>query len=296
MLDSAEVVSNCDVRAADPHEGAGYENPHTTSGVHLTRLARFGLSSFLVHEAGYLPDGLRWHFPGVLSPFWRLYYNHDPGSHVVFARRAMPLRPDAVMVIPEGVLFDCVGEPGTSHLWLHFSPLHHLGPALDRPLETQLAPPLRAAVDEVVAAHRAPDDDPLRLQRLYHTASALLHATLARLPVRLHHDYPERLQDVIGLIESAPQSDLGNPALARRCGLAPDGFIRWFKQHTGVTPAAFVARSRVRQAAQRLVLGDDSVDEIAAACGFADRFHFTRVFRKQMGCGPAEFRRRHVRV
>jgi AraC-like DNA-binding protein len=200
------------------------------------------------------------------------------------------------MVIPESVPFDCVGDVGTSHLWLHFSPLHHLGPSLDRPLETPLVPALGTAIAEVVAAHRAPAADPLRLQRLYHAASALLHATLARLPVRLHHDYPERLQEVIGLIESAPGADLGNPELARRCGMAPDTFIRWFKQHTGSTPAAFVARSRVRQAAQRLVLSERSVDEIAADAGFADRFHFTRVFRKHMGCGPAQFRKRHVGV
>src|SRR5262245_10373683 len=66
----------------DDVPGEGYRSPHTSHGVHLTPLARLGLSAFLVHETGYLPRGLRWRFPRVRSPFWRLYYNHDPGSHV----------------------------------------------------------------------------------------------------------------------------------------------------------------------------------------------------------------------
>jgi transcriptional regulator GlxA family with amidase domain len=33
-----------------------------------------------------------------------------------------------------------------------------------------------------------------------------------------------------------------------------------------------------------------SVDEIAAAAGFCDRFHFSRIFKKQLGVGPARYR------
>jgi transcriptional regulator GlxA family with amidase domain len=39
--------------------------------------------------------------------------------------------------------------------------------------------------------------------------------------------------------------------------------------------------------------GKLSIDEIAGKCGFADRYHFSKSFRKYFGLPPAEFRMRH---
>jgi AraC-like DNA-binding protein len=38
-----------------------------------------------------------------------------------------------------------------------------------------------------------------------------------------------------------------------------------------------------------------SIEQIAANCGFPNRFYFSRVFRQRMSCGPAENRWRQVR-
>ena len=101
-----------------------HQDPYTRHGVHVSPFARSGLSAFAIHECGYLPDGVHarvesgrrrvdWHFPGVRSPYWRLYYNHDRGSFVRFLQREISLGPDRVVIIPEDVLFDCVGEAGS---------------------------------------------------------------------------------------------------------------------------------------------------------------------------------------
>lgn len=276
--------------------GEGYRSPHTSHGVHLSGLARAGAASVVVHEAGYLPRGLRWHFPGVRSPFWRLYYNHDPGSEVRSGGRAFPIGPGRPLIVPEDVLFDCVGEAGTSHLWLHFAVVGSgLARAFSGPTYVPFGRAVDAAMEALVGAHGKPEGA-LRTQRLYHAAASLLHACFAALEVPLSQTAPERLDEVLAQIENASASDLSNPVLAARAGMSVETFIRWFKQHTGLTPAVFVARSRVRRAAQLLVLTDRSIDEIAGDTGFADRFHFTRVFRKQMGSAPAEFRKRHVGV
>jgi transcriptional regulator GlxA family with amidase domain len=184
---------------------------------------------------------------------------------------------------------------GTSHLWLHFAPVESTAPPLAEPQVVPVDRTLRAAVADVVGAHRAPAGD-AKAQRLYHAAAVLLHATFARLTVPLARPYPERLEAVLAFIEGAPAADLSVPVLARRAGMSVAHFARWFREHTGATPADHVARSRVRRVRQRLVLTDESIDQIAADAGFANRFHMSRVFKKLVGCGPAEFRRRHVRV
>jgi AraC-like DNA-binding protein len=36
---------------------------------------------------------------------------------------------------------------------------------------------------------------------------------------------------------------------------------------------------------------NDSIEQIAEACGFCDRNYFSTVFRKKLGIPPAEFRK-----
>jgi AraC-like DNA-binding protein len=42
-------------------------------------------------------------------------------------------------------------------------------------------------------------------------------------------------------------------------------------------------------------LTDRSIDQIAADCGFPNRYYFTRVFRSHHECGPAAYRQRQIR-
>jgi AraC-like DNA-binding protein len=282
-----------------------HEDPYTSLGVHLSPFARAGVSSFVIHECGYLPDGMHtrvqdgrrrvdWNFPGVRSPYWRLYYNHDVGSFVRFSQRLIALDPGHVVIIPEDVLFDCVGEAGASHLWLHFSPSRHSPPPFAQPMALAMTDGLSAAVADLVAAHLAPRSETAQ-QRLYHSAAALLHASFARLPIALSRDYPERLAVVLAHIDGNPGADLANPCLARLAGMSVEAFIRWFKRYTLTTPAAYVTRSRLRAAARLLVVSEQSIDEIAAQLGFPNRYYLSRVFAAHMGTGPATFRRRHAR-
>jgi AraC-like DNA-binding protein len=272
-----------------------HQDPHTTVGVHLTRFALQGQGPFLIHECGYLPDGIPWNFPGVRSPYWRLYYNHDAGSVVRSGGRVFPLTPDRVVVIPEDVLFDCVGEKGTSHLWMHFAPVGTAAPPLRDVHVVPLRPTIRTLLAALVAVHRAAPTEQTP-QRLYHAAAAVLHASFAQLDAPLLRPHPERLEDILSFVQTALASPLSVPVLARRAGMSVAHFSRWFKEQTGSTPADHILRSRIRRVRQLLVLSDESIDQIAEDTGFTNRFHMSRVFKKLAGCGPATFRRRHVRA
>jgi transcriptional regulator GlxA family with amidase domain len=102
---------------------------------------------------------------------------------------------------------------------------------------------------------------------------------------------PPRLGKVFSWIEHALGGEISNRLLAAQAGLSVEAFIRWFKAATGRTPATFVAERRVREACRRLAFTDDTIDQVAEAVGFANRHHFSRVFKRYAGCGPAQFRR-----
>jgi transcriptional regulator GlxA family with amidase domain len=81
-----------------------------------------------------------------------------------------------------------------------------------------------------------------------------------------------------------------NVHLARLCHLSEDYFIRRFRQSLGQSPVAYIQERRVTLAAQRLLFSSESIEVIAAQCGFGNRFYFSRVFKRHTGVAPAAYR------
>jgi transcriptional regulator GlxA family with amidase domain len=97
---------------------------------------------------------------------------------------------------------------------------------------------------------------------------------------------------VIDWIEEHLAEDLSVEVLAARATQSTRTFARRFREATGTTPAAWVARQRLAQAQRLLESTDLPVDEVARAVGFGQaavlRHHFTTV----LGTSPQAYRRR----
>lgn len=98
----------------------------------------------------------------------------------------------------------------------------------------------------------------------------------------------------IGLIQQRLRENLGDVPrlqdLARLVQWTPDHLIRSFRRATGFSPYEWFVDQRLRAARARLLAGD-AVAEAAAAAGFADQSHLTRLFRAAYGVTPARFAR-----
>ena len=261
-----------------------WRNPFTPQG--LQPPVGEGGDGFQIHECGLLRLNAGWNYQDVCSPFWRLYYDRTPGAWVESGGRRYPLTPAKFVLVPEGVAFNCGSRPGAEHMWLHFS----LYPSLTE---------ATAGIREV-AATRTGRAVARELQRWIerraampaaHTGTALLHLVFAGMGPEWAATIPPRLRKLYSWIQHSLGGKISNELLAAQAGLSVEGFIRWFKAATGRTPAAFVAGRRIREACQRLAFSDDSIEQIAEAVGFANRHHFSRVFKQHAGCGPAQFRR-----
>jgi len=80
-------------------------------------------------------------------------------------------------------------------------------------------------------------------------------------------------------------------AAARAAGIHPVYLGQAFRREFGETLADYVARLRVRAAAEQLSTTDAPIAAIAYDHGFCDQSHFQRVFRKVCGMTPLQFRR-----
>ncbi len=78
--------------------------------------------------------------------------------------------------------------------------------------------------------------------------------------------------------------------LAREAGLSRYHFLRTFKRTTGVTPHQWLLRTRLRNAAERLLTGQEPITEIALDVGFDDLSNFIRSFRAEFGVSPRRYR------
>jgi transcriptional regulator GlxA family with amidase domain len=105
----------------------------------------------------------------------------------------------------------------------------------------------------------------------------------------------ERIHAVMAEIQQAPARPVTVAALARRHGYSVSHFSRLFAAIAGRRPQAFVIEARLEQARERLAFTEESVGAIAAQCGFADIYYFSRLFRQRTGVPPTEYRRRLAR-
>lgn len=69
-------------------------------------------------------------------------------------------------------------------------------------------------------------------------------------------------------------------------------FIRNFREYTGTTPAQYIVSLRIFNAQTLLKSTDYNITEIASIVGYDNPFYFSRLFRKQSGETPSEYRKK----
>jgi AraC-like DNA-binding protein len=80
--------------------------------------------------------------------------------------------------------------------------------------------------------------------------------------------------------------------LATIAKLSPGYFSRAFKATFGASFSSYIVDRRVDRAMQLLLTTDQSICDVALACGLADQPHLTRLFSKRVGLPPNAWRRR----
>lgn len=80
---------------------------------------------------------------------------------------------------------------------------------------------------------------------------------------------------------------------AEICGVSQAHLTRAFRAETGQTPLQYLTRLRIEHGLFLLLNTGDSIEKIAAACGFLNGNYFAKVFRRYLNCSPEEYRRQN---
>lgn len=87
-------------------------------------------------------------------------------------------------------------------------------------------------------------------------------------------------------------SDISIEQYASSRGMSVSWFIRNFKEYTGTTPMQYIVSSRITNAQVLLETTTYTVSEIGHIVGYENPLYFSRIFHKQKGFSPSEYRKR----
>lgn len=99
-----------------------------------------------------------------------------------------------------------------------------------------------------------------------------------------------RIRAVVDYIVSHPTEKHTSKKMSAMVDLAQTTFRRLFKQQTGKTPVDFIRDIRLTTAVRKLLISNISISELAYELGFEDPNYFIRIFKKNYGMTPRQYR------
>ncbi len=235
-----------------------------------------------------MADLASWDLPHMAAPHWRLYLPLTAGGELRWQGSRWDLAPGRWLLIAPGT--DCAAScsRGFIKTYAHFIWSLTGQRAVPGIHSGGLPGPARA---DLRALWRNPQ--PRRLGLLVQSQFRL---AAARLPDAAFVPEPAgrspAVSRALALLHANPARTPGNAVLGAAVGLHPGSLVRRFTHEVGHSPQREGMRFRLEHAAVLLAESDDPIDAVAIACGFGDRYHFTRAFSAHWHQPPAAFRRR----
>ncbi len=122
--------------------------------------------------------------------------------------------------------------------------------------------------------------------------SALLYPLLLSFFTQYTAPRSNHLSVAQAFIRKHVQEDISVRDISDAVGISPSLLHRIFAQN-GSSPLAFLLTARIDLARQNLLDNpDQSVAQVAEACGFHDCAYFCKVFRRQVGLTPNAYRKK----
>lgn len=107
---------------------------------------------------------------------------------------------------------------------------------------------------------------------------------------RPHQD--ERIREIEDFICVHYAENVTVELLASKAAMSPRNFMRRFKAATGRLPGNYLQARRIAVARELLEDGMDSIHTVSDRVGYEDASYFRKLFKRETGMTPAEYRRR----
>lgn len=92
-------------------------------------------------------------------------------------------------------------------------------------------------------------------------------------------------------MENYTDPELSVQAIAVHAGISEVHLRRIFKSALNTTPTRYINYLRLEKAKNMLISSNYTIAEISLSVGFLDQYYFSRLFKKEIGISPSEYKR-----
>ncbi|MFC6228280.1 AraC family transcriptional regulator [Paenibacillus allorhizosphaerae] len=248
-------------------------------------------------------------------PRYEILYFHSGSCSYVLGDRVIPLQPGD-LIIMNGMTQHCPKVDRSSEYvrtMFSFDPclVEIFGPALLKcsplqPFETlrnhhiRLNPDAQADLENILERidrfYRLNDIVPHHrlLMAFYDLLMFVYEQCRAEIGGRPRYksDRERYAQQIIDFVESAYMTDLDLDRIADELHISRYHLMKVFRDSTGMTIFDYIYKRRVNQAKILFFQSDElTVTDVCFKVGFKHLSHFSRVFKRQVGVSPDQFRK-----
>ncbi len=110
--------------------------------------------------------------------------------------------------------------------------------------------------------------------------------------VKINSFVQNEIESALSYFNTNYNKDINIDAYAASKNMSTSWFIQNFKKYSGSTPMQYILSLRIFNARNLLETTSYNITEIANIIGYEDPLYFSRLFKKQVGLSPSEYRKR----
>lgn len=92
-------------------------------------------------------------------------------------------------------------------------------------------------------------------------------------------------------LQTSCNEQMSMKEIAKMCNVSESYFRKLFKEYSGMTPNAYLLKSKIKKAKSYLRYDNLSIADIANLLGFSDSAYFIKRFREETGITPDKYRK-----
>lgn len=271
---------------------------------------------FLLNVGSAVHDG-NWNWPGITSPFFRIYLVEAGSAKLGLLGKEYTLRPGHLYLVPPFALHSDNCDGHFEHSYLHvYEEIGHEESLFDQwtfPVEIKAEPldvMLFRQLLEINPNKGLDYYDPQTYDNSRNLYKSIAESAREPLPILMEtegiiemllsrflansvkstqtEDF--RILKVLSFIRKNIDRKISVAELANHCLLSEFHFLRLFKRELKTSPINYINQKKIERAQLLLVVYKKSIKEIAYSLSFENVSYFTRLFRNVVGKTPSSYR------
>lgn len=258
-----------------------------------------------------------WDCHDMVFPFWRIYWNKNEGGALKVQEETYIMDPDFLYIISPFTSFSTQFSKNHKHntgihvsgnnlserhnesyyeekSLIHFFTHFNLGTPFDNVVpgifKIELTEYLKERLLYLTDRLKTENHDfkltfNLKLQSFIKEAISNIGPELWK-----SITIDNRVLTIHRYIEASIDKKLSNSELAEIVNMAPNSFARLFKEEMNITLHNFIQNRKIAKACELFEHSNETIENVSDILGFADRYHFSRVFKSITGISPAVYK------